>query len=89
MGKTNPNGFALPSFTKKVVGGVGAGDALLAYASLSLAATKSVLIASILGALAASCECEKEGNIAISPDQVLKKIEEVKNSLNYSTISKL
>ena len=89
MGKTNPNGFALPSFTKKVVDAVGAGDALLAYASLSLAATKSVLIASILGALAASCECEKEGNIAISPDQVLKKIEEVKNSLNYSTISKL
>ena len=89
MGKSNPNGFALPSFTKKAVDAVGAGDALLAYASLSLAATKSVLIASILGSLAASCECEKEGNIAINPDEVLKKIEEVKNSLNYSTTSKL
>ena len=89
QGKSNPNGFALPSFTKKIVDAVGAGDALLAYASLALTATKSVLIASILGSLAASCECEKDGNIAIDPDEVNKKIKKLEESVNYLVKSKL
>ncbi len=88
-GKSNPNGFALPSFTKKAVDSVGAGDALLAYASLSLAASKSILIASILGSLAASCECEIEGNVAVKPEEVLKKLKRLEDSSNYYTASKL
>jgi rfaE bifunctional protein kinase chain/domain len=89
QGKSNRHGFALPSFSKKIVDAVGAGDALLAYSSLALRATKSVLISSILGALAASCECEKDGNIAIDPSEVNKKIKELEESINYSVTSKI
>ena len=89
QGKSNPNGFALPSFTKKIVDAVGAGDALLSYASLALAATKSVLIASILGSLAASCECEKDGNIVIDPDEVNKKLKKLEESVDYLVSSKI
>ena len=45
-----------------MVDAVGAGDALLAYATLSLVATKSNVIGSILGALAAAVACEHDGN---------------------------
>ena len=89
QGKSNPNGFALPSFTKKIVDAVGAGDALLAYSSLALRATKSILISSILGSLAASCECEKDGNIAIDPSEVNQKIKKLEESVNYSVTSKI
>ena len=89
QGKSNRHGFALPSFSKKIVDAVGAGDALLAYSSLALRATKSVLISSILGALAASCECEKDGNIAIDPSEVNQKIKELEESINYPVTSKI
>ena len=72
--KSNPNGFALPSFAKSVIDAVGAGDALLAYSALTLCSSKSVLKACILGSIAASCECEKDGNIAIEPKEVIQKI---------------
>jgi len=88
-GKSNRNGFALPSFTKRIVDAVGAGDALLAYSSLALRATKSILISSILGSLAASCECEKDGNIEIDPNEMNQKIKNLEESVNYSVISKL
>ena len=51
---------------------VGAGDALLAYASLSLKISNSVLIASILGSISAACECEKDGNVTIDPKEVIE-----------------
>ena len=85
-GKSNPNGFALPTFSKKIVDAVGAGDALLAYSSLALFVTKSVLIASILGSLAAACECEAEGNVVINPDQIIEKINLLEESSDYKTI---
>ena len=88
-GKSNPSGFALPSFTKKIIDAVGAGDALLAYSSLALRASKSILISSILGSLAASCECEKDGNIVIDPDEVNQKIKKLEESVNYSVTSKI
>ena len=89
QGKSNPNGFALPSFTKKIIDAVGAGDALLAYSSLALITTKSILISSILGSLAASCECEKDGNIVIDPNEVSEKIKNLEESTNYSVKAKL
>ena len=88
-GKTHPSGFALPSFTKKIVDAVGAGDALLAYSSLTLFSTKSVLLASILGSLAAACECEKDGNITVGPEEIIKKVNELEHSTSYKTTSKL
>ena len=66
--------FTIDSFADKVVDAVGAGDALLAYATLSLVATKSNVVASILGSLAAAISCEHDGNNPVAPEEVLKKL---------------
>ena len=79
--------FALPSFVTKVVDSTGTGDALLAYATLSMLSSKSLVISSILGSLAAACECEKDGNITIKPEEILDKINSIQDSSTY-TISK-
>ena len=75
--------FTLGSFVKNLIDPVGAGDALCSYATLGLMASGSMKIATILGALAAACECEFDGNIPIDPGEVLKKID------YYEKISKL
>ena len=67
--------FALDTFTDKVVDAVGSGDALLAYATLSLYATKSPVIASVLGSLAAAVECEFDGNFPVRRRDVLNKLD--------------
>jgi bifunctional ADP-heptose synthase (sugar kinase/adenylyltransferase) len=66
--------FTVDSFAEKVVDAVGAGDALLSYATLSMVATKSNVIGSILGALAAAVACENDGNNPVKPEDVLKKL---------------
>ena len=88
-GKELPSGFAISAFSNKIVDAIGAGDALLAYASLSLLATKSILIASILGSAAAACECENDGNIAIKPEQVIEKINSIQNQSSYKISNKV
>jgi rfaE bifunctional protein kinase chain/domain len=75
--------FAIDSFVEKVVDAVGAGDALLAYATLSMIATGNAVIASILGSMAAGVECEHEGNKPVSPDAVRKKIHRVETHTLY------
>ena len=72
------------SFVDRVVDAVGAGDALLAYATLSKLVTGSDAVATILGSLAAACECEYDGNIPITPDDVRRKIDVVERQANYS-----
>lgn len=72
------------SFVDRVVDAVGAGDALLAYATLSKLATGSDAVATILGSMAAACECEYDGNIPITPDDVRRKIDAVERQANYS-----
>lgn len=66
--------FTVDSFADKVVDAVGAGDALLSYATLSMVATKSNVVGSILGALAAAVACENDGNEPVKPEDVLKKL---------------
>ena len=66
--------FIVDSFADRVVDAVGAGDALLSYAALSMVATKSTVIGSILGALAAAVACEHDGNNPVKPEDVLKKL---------------
>ena len=72
------------SFVDRVVDAVGAGDALLAYATLSKLATGSDARATILGSLAAACECEYDGNIPITPDDVRRKIDSIERQANYA-----
>ena len=76
--------FALDSFTDRVRDAVGSGDALLAYATLSLYATKSPVIASILGSLAAAVECEHQGNIPVHRSDVITQIERFERLADYS-----
>ena len=75
--------FVLDSFVDRLVDGVGAGDALLAYSTLCMLATKSDVIATIIGVMAAACECEVDGNIPIRIDDVHQKIDVVERAANF------
>ena len=77
--------FSTPSFVKNPKDAVGAGDALLSVATLSLLSTKSLVVASILGSIAAACECEFDGNVVIKKSQILDKINNIKELSNYSS----
>jgi rfaE bifunctional protein kinase chain/domain len=75
--------FTIETFADRVIDAVGAGDALLAYATLVMAATKNDVLASILGNMAAAIECEHEGNVPVTPEQMLKKIDTVEKHAHY------
>jgi rfaE bifunctional protein kinase chain/domain len=80
----DPRGFfVVDSFVDRVVDAVGAGDALLAYATLSLLVDKSEVAATILGSMAAALECEAEGNIPVKPEDVLRKIDAVEKRARF------
>ena len=83
INKSKSPAFVIPSFANKVVDNTGTGDALLSYATLSMLASKSLLISSILGSIAAACECEKDGNIVIEPEEVITKINSIEESSKY------
>jgi bifunctional ADP-heptose synthase (sugar kinase/adenylyltransferase) len=76
--------FVVDSFVDQLVDGVGAGDALLAYATLGMLATKSEVIATILGVMAAACECERDGNIPVAVADVHGKLDSVERKADYS-----
>lgn len=76
--------FTVDSFADHVEDAVGSGDALLAYATLALLATKSEVVASILGSFAAAIACEREGNNPVTPEDVLKKMASVERLRDYS-----
>jgi len=82
--QNNSLSFVTPSFTKNVIDAVGAGDALLAYASLCLASSKSIVSSNILGSIAAACECEMEGNIAVKKSMIIDKINDLEKSSKFN-----
>ncbi len=75
--------FVVDSFVDQVVDAVGAGDALLAYSTLAMLSCGNDAIATVLGCMAASCECELDGNIPITLDHVRNKIDDVERQLNF------
>ncbi|MGB9041763.1 MAG: PfkB family carbohydrate kinase [Pseudolabrys sp.] len=75
--------YVLDSFVDRLVDGVGAGDALLAYSTLCMLATKSDTIATIIGVMAAACECEVDGNVPIRIDDVHQKIDTVERAAKF------
>lgn len=75
--------FAIDSFVEQVRDAVGAGDALLAYATLAHIATGNEVIAAILGAIAAAVECEHDGNIPVTREKVRNKIHEIERRATY------
>ena len=75
--------FAVDSFVENLKDAVGAGDALLSYASLAHVAGKCEVSATILGALAAAVECEHDGNVPVTPSDVLEKISKIEQRARY------
>jgi rfaE bifunctional protein nucleotidyltransferase chain/domain len=75
--------FVVDSFADRVVDAVGAGDALLAYATLAMIADGSEIVASVLGSFAAALECEVDGNIPVTPESVLRKIDAVERRARF------
>lgn len=69
--------MSVDSFVERLVDAVGAGDALLAYATLAMLASGSAAQATVLGAMAAACECERDGNIPVTAEDVLARIDSV------------
>ncbi len=75
--------FVVDSFVDNLVDAVGAGDALLSYATLAMLTSKSHVEATILGSMAAACECEHDGNIPVVPAHVLAKIDETEKKAKF------
>ncbi len=76
--------FVVDTFANNVVDPVGAGDALLAYSSMVMATSGNPVVASVLGAMAAACECEFDGNIPVGPEDVRAKIDRYERYANYA-----
>lgn len=77
--------FVVDSFVDQIVDPVGAGDALLAYATLAMLVSQSPAIATILGSIAAACECEVDGNIPVTPEHVAAKLAHIKKRLRFDS----
>jgi rfaE bifunctional protein kinase chain/domain/rfaE bifunctional protein nucleotidyltransferase chain/domain len=75
--------FTIDSFAERAVDPVGAGDALLAYATLAMVATRNEVVASILGAFAAGIECERDGNVPVAQADLLATIDRVERQVRY------
>jgi len=75
--------FVMDSFVENIIDPVGAGDALLAYSTLAMKRTGNPVIASILGNLAAACECEYDGNHPVLPKDLLRKIDLIEEESNF------
>lgn len=75
--------FSVDSFVHQVVDAVGAGDALLAYATLAMLVSGSAVEATILGSMAAACECERDGNLPVTPQDVERHLEVVERHVNF------
>jgi len=69
--------FVMDSFVNRLVDPVGAGDALLAYATLSMITSGNPIISSIIGNLAAACECEQDGNNPVTPTEIKNKLDAI------------
>jgi len=76
--------FSLDTFVDHLVDPIGAGDALLAYASLALVATGNIVVASILGSIAAAVACQRNGNLPVSPQEVSDKIDALERRANFA-----
>ena len=76
--------FALDSFVDQLVDPIGAGDALLAYATLALVGTGNIVIASILGSIAAALACQRNGNLPVSPQDVAGKIDVLERRASFA-----
>jgi rfaE bifunctional protein kinase chain/domain len=73
--------FVVDNFVDRLVDAVGAGDALLAYATLAMLAARDPGIATILGSMAAAVECECYGNVPVTVDDLRSKIDVIERQM--------
>lgn len=66
--------FYIESFVERLVDAVGAGDALLAAASLSLVRSQDIVQSAIIGNLAAAVACELEGNVPVECETIAQRL---------------
>ena len=76
--------FTVDTFVDRLVDAVGAGDGLLAYATLAMMASGNAVVATILGSMAAACVCELDGNLPVAPADVAAKIDAVEQQVSLS-----
>jgi len=76
--------FVIDSFVDNLIDAVGAGDALLAYSTLAMLVSRNDAIATTLGTIAAACECERDGNIPITPEDVVSKLDKIERQMNFA-----
>jgi rfaE bifunctional protein kinase chain/domain len=67
--------FVVESFVHQLVDPIGAGDALLALATLALARSGEIVVGSLLGSLAAAVACEHPGNTPVTVEEVDAKLD--------------
>jgi sugar/nucleoside kinase (ribokinase family) len=72
----------IDSFVDRLVDAVGAGDALLAYSTLAMLAVRDAPMATILGSMAAAVECECDGNIPVTVDDMRGKIDAIERQIS-------
>ena len=75
--------FVVDSFAERIVDAVGAGDALLAYATLAMIGDGSEVSATILGSIAAALECEVDGNVPVSGADMARRLDALEKRANY------
>lgn len=73
----------LDSFAKGIVDAVGAGDAMLAYATLAMLDTGYLAVSAILGSVAAGIECELDGNVPVTHTMVRERLNDIEKAANY------
>ena len=77
----------VPALSARTVDPLGCGDALLATASLTLAAGGSLQAAALLGSIAAGIEVQHLGNHAISAEEVLEDIRQREQGLSAARLA--
>ncbi|WP_244432021.1 PfkB family carbohydrate kinase [Rhodopseudomonas sp. B29] len=75
--------YVIDSFVDRLVDPVGAGDALLAYSTLAMLVTGNDAIAGVLGAIAAACECEVDGNAPVSAEAMHQRLDLIAKHLDF------
>ena len=55
---------------------------MLAYSTLSFLNSKNILVAAIIGLIAASLECEHDGNVPIKPDNIKKRLQSIEKNIS-------
>jgi len=82
--KSKKDYITLDPFVSYLKDSNGAGDSMLAYSAAILYVTKSLIISSIVGILAASCKCEVLGNKPVTIDMIFRKIDEIERNYKFN-----